>query len=67
MPRAVRPDIAPFGRLLFLEAAKQLRRKSSAKRARWAAYIGRPFPKSADDHELPDPGTWDNDGSLIEG
>jgi len=48
-----------FARLLFMEANKQLNRKASAKRARWAAYTGRPFPRSATDTR-PDPGTLDD-------
>jgi hypothetical protein len=47
----------PFARLLFMEANKQLNRKASAKRARWATYTGRPFPRSPSDSR-PDPG-WD--------
>jgi hypothetical protein len=49
----------PFARLLFMEANKQLNRKASAKRARWATYTGRPFPRSATDTR-PDPGTLDD-------
>jgi hypothetical protein len=48
----------PFARLLFMEANKQLNRKASAKRAKWATYTGRPFPRSATDLR-PDPGTLD--------
>jgi hypothetical protein len=42
-----------------MEANKQLNRKASAKRARWATYTGRPFPRSATDIR-PDPGTLDD-------
>jgi hypothetical protein len=35
-------------------------KKASAKRARWAARIGTPFPRSATDLR-PDPGTLDVD------
>jgi hypothetical protein len=48
-----------FSRLLFMEANKGLNRKASAKRARWATYTGRPFPRSATDTR-PDPGTLDD-------
>lgn len=51
--------IEPFAQLLFLEAAKGLNRRASAKRARWATYTGRPFPRSATDTR-PDPGTLDD-------
>jgi hypothetical protein len=44
---------------LFMEANKALNRKASAKRARWATYTGRPFPRSATDLR-PDPGTLDD-------
>jgi hypothetical protein len=54
----------PFARLLFMEANKGLNRKASAKRARWATYTGRPFPRSATDLR-PDPGT--REGDEIEG
>jgi len=52
-------QIEPFAKLLFLEAAKGLNRRASAKRARWATYTGRPFPRSATDTR-PDPGTLDD-------
>jgi len=52
-------QLKPFARLLFMEANKQLNRKASAKRARWAASTGRPFPRSATDTR-PDPGTLDD-------
>ena len=52
-------QLDPFARLLFMEAAKGLNRKASAKRARWATYTGRPFPRSATDTR-PDPGTLDD-------
>jgi len=48
----------PFAWLLFMEANRGLNRKASAKRARWATYTGRPFPRSATD-QRPDPGTLD--------
>ena len=50
----------PFASVLFMEAAKHLNRKASAKRARWATYTGRPFPRSATD-QRPDPGVLDDD------
>jgi hypothetical protein len=48
--------------------AEQLRlnKRASAKRARWATYTGRPFPRSATD-QRPDPGTLDNEPDLIDG
>lgn len=49
----------PFASVLFMEAAKGLNRRASAKRARWATHIGRPFPRSATDTK-PDPGTLDD-------
>jgi hypothetical protein len=49
----------PFAHLLFMEAAKGLNRRASAKRARWATYTGIPFPRSATDTR-PDPGTLDD-------
>jgi hypothetical protein len=49
-----------------MEAAKGLNRRASAKRARWATYTGRPFPRSATD-QRPDPGTLDNEPDLIDG
>ena len=48
----------PFARLLFLEAAKGLNRKASARFARRQAYLGRPVPRSSTDRR-PDPGTLD--------
>jgi hypothetical protein len=51
-------QLNPFAHLLFMEANKGLNRKASAKRARWATYTGRPFPRSATDRR-PDPGTLD--------
>ena len=59
-------QLRAFGRVLFMEAAKHLNRKASAKRARWATYTGRPFPRSATD-QRPDPGTLDNEPDLIDG
>jgi hypothetical protein len=41
MPRAAL--LNPFAALLFMEAARALNRKASAKRARWATHTGRPF------------------------
>ena len=58
--------LEPFSRLLFLEAAKALNRKASAKFARRQAYLGRPVPRSATDRR-PDPGTLDNEPDLIDG
>jgi hypothetical protein len=57
MGQAVR--LEPFASALFMEANKVLNRKASAKRARWATYTGRPFPRSATDTR-PDPGTLDD-------
>ena len=57
-------QIEPFAKLLFLEAAKGLNRRASAKRARWATYTGRPFPRSATDTR-PDPGTLDDRDSEL--
>ena len=54
--------LKPFARVLFMEANKGMNRKASAKRARWAARLGRPFPRSATDLR-PDPGTLD-DGDV---
>jgi hypothetical protein len=51
--------LEPFSLLLGIAAARALNRKASAKRARWAAYTGRPFPRSATDTR-PDPGTLDD-------
>lgn len=51
--------IEPFARLLFLEAAKGLNRKASARFARYQARIGRPVPRSSTDRR-PDPGTLDD-------
>jgi hypothetical protein len=53
-----------FATLLFMEAAKALNRKASAKFARYQARVGRPVPRSATDRR-PDPGTWQ--GDEIEG
>ena len=62
----MQPDIAPFSRVLFMEASKQLRRKSAAKFARYQHRIGRPVPKSWTDR-APDPGTYDNEPELVIG
>lgn len=51
--------IEPFAKLLFLEAAKGLNRKASARFARYQARIGRPVPRSSTDRR-PDPGTLDD-------
>jgi len=51
--------LEPFSLLLGITAARALNRKASAKRARWAAHIGRPFPRSVTDLR-PDPGTLDD-------
>lgn len=53
------PDLAPFARLLFMEAAKGLNRRASAKFARRQFRVGRPVPRSATDRR-PDPGTLDD-------
>ncbi len=52
-------NLNPFALLLGIAAALALNRKASAKRARWAAHIGRPFPRSVTDLR-PDPGTFDD-------
>ena len=54
----------PFASLLFVAAARGLNRKASAKRARWAAHIGRPFPRSVTDTR-PDPGLYDGDDDEL--
>jgi len=51
--------LEPLSLLLGMTAARALNRKASAKRARWATYTGRPFPRSATDLR-PDPGTLDD-------
>ena len=51
--------LAPFSRVLFMEAAKGLNRKASARFARYQARIGRPVPRSSTDRR-PDPGTLDD-------
>lgn len=51
--------IEPFAKLLFLEAAKGLNRKASARFARYQARIGRPVPRSSTDRR-PDHGTLDD-------
>ena len=57
-------SLNPFASVLFMEAARGLNRKASAKRARWATYTGRPFPRSAMDTR-PDPGTFDDRDSEL--
>ena len=52
-------NLNPFAILLGIASARALNRKASAKRARWAAHIGRPFPRSVTDLR-PDPGTLDD-------
>lgn len=52
-------NLMAFSRVLSMESAKQLNKRASAKRARWATYTGRPFPRSATD-QRPDPGTLDD-------
>ncbi len=52
-------NLGAFSRVLSMEAGKQLNKRASAKRARWATYTGRPFPRSATDRR-PDPGTWED-------
>ena len=49
----------PFSKLLFMEAARLLNRRASAKFARRQSYLGRPVPKSWTDR-APDPGTWED-------
>lgn len=56
----------PFASVLWMESAKGLNKRSSARFARWQARIGRPVPRSATDLR-PDPGTLDNPNDLIEG
>ena len=60
----MRPNIAPFAALLFMEAAKGLNKRASAKFARYQHRIGRPVPRSWEDRR-PDPGTLDID--VIDG
>ena len=55
-----------FSTLLFMEAAKGLNKRASARFARYQAKIGRPVPRSAVDRR-PDPGEYDNEPGLIEG
>jgi hypothetical protein len=59
MVSALTVRLEPFSRLLFMEAARSLNKRASAKRARWATYTGKPFPRSATDRR-PDPGTLDD-------
>ena len=54
----------PFASLLFMESARVLNRRASAKRARWATYIGRPFPKSPTDSR-PNPGCYDDEDAEL--
>ena len=51
--------LAPFARLLCMEANRNLNRKASARFARYQARIGRPVPRSSTDRR-PDPGTLDD-------
>ena len=51
--------LEPFASALFMEAAKNLNRKASAKFARYQSRIGRPVPRSWTDRR-PDPGTLDD-------
>ena len=51
--------LEPFARALFMEAAKNLNRKASARFARYQSRIGRPVPRSSTDRR-PDPGTLDD-------
>jgi hypothetical protein len=51
--------LKPFASALFMEAAKNLNRKASAKFARYQSRIGRPVPRSSTDRR-PDPGTLDD-------
>ena len=60
-------QLEPLSRALFITAAAGLNKKASAKRARWAAHIGRPYRLSPTDPR-PDPGTLDNSGlGIIDG
>lgn len=59
-------SLNPFSKLLFMEAARLLNRRASAKRARWTAYLGRPFRLSNADPR-PDPGTYDNEPEMVIG
>lgn len=59
-------QLDPFSRVLWMESAKALNRRASAKFARYQHRIGRPVPKSWEDR-TPDPGTYDNPNDLIEG
>lgn len=59
--------LSPFSQVLFMEAAKVLNRRASARFARWQNRIGRPVPRSATDRR-PDPGMIENEpGTLVEG
>jgi hypothetical protein len=51
--------LKPFASALFMEAAKNLNRKASARFARYQSRIGRPVPRSSTDRR-PDPGTLDD-------
>jgi hypothetical protein len=51
--------LEPFASALFMEAAKNLNRKASARFARYQSRIGRPVPRSSTDRR-PDPGTLDD-------
>jgi hypothetical protein len=51
--------LEPFASALFMEAAKNLNRKASARFARYQSRIGRPVPRSLTDRR-PDPGTLDD-------
>lgn len=59
-------SLNPFSKLLFMESAKALNKRASAKFARYQHRIGRPVPKSWQDR-APDPGTIENDETLIDG
>lgn len=52
--------LEPFSRVLFLEAAKGLNKRSSARFAARQARLGRPVPKGPHDPR-PDPGTVEGD------
>lgn len=53
--------LAPFARVLFMEAAKGLNRRASAKFARRQAQLGRPVPKRVAPTDRPAPWLYDNE------
>lgn len=53
--------LEPFASVLFMEAAKGLNRKASAKRARRVAQIGWAYPKRNWPASPPPPGWYDGE------